>query len=218
VTERTFTLRELQLLAKDSVPARISLALIFSDTAEEILEQVDVAIDHIAQDFARTPKERQGRTEDGLTMDFVTSLRNMGFQASHDTTVGGHCDIVIEGRYNFLWLGEAKIHSTYEWLLEGFDQLDSRYATAARRQDRGGLIIYCFGARVDLVMDEWAKRLTEERPDVQIEDRCKDDLCFTSSHLHQRTGRNYRVRHVPISLYWNPGAGKKKHPKAAKAA
>ena len=214
--ERAYTLSQLQLLAKGNVPVQVSLALIFADTAEDILPQVDVAIDHIAQEFARTPKERQGRSEDSLTTDVVTSLRNMGFQASHDTTVGGHCDIVIEGRYNFLWLGEAKIHSTYEWLLEGFDQLDSRYATAARHQDRGGLIIYCFGARVDRVMDEWAKRLTEERPEVHVEDRCEEELCFTSAHLHERTGKNYRVRHVPMSLYWNPkGKGRTEASEAA---
>jgi hypothetical protein len=205
VTERAYTLHELQLLAKGNVPVEVSLALMFADTAGDILAQVDVAIDHIAQEFARTPKERQGRSEDGLTMDVVTSLRDMGFQASHDTTVGGHCDLVIEGRYNFLWLGEAKIHKSYEWLLEGFNQLDSRYATASKHQDRGGIIIYCFGGRVDKIMAEWAARLKKERPEVRV-DHSDGERWFTSSHIHGRTGRHYRVRHVPIALQWNPPA------------
>lgn len=204
MTERSYTLRELQLLARGSVPMQVSMGLVFADSASTIHCQVDIAIDHIAQEFARTPKERQRRSEDGLTIDVVTSLRNMGFQASHDTTVGGHCDIVIEGRYNFLWLGEAKIHSSYDWLLQGFNQLDSRYATASKHQDHGGIIIYCFGARADQIMDEWAVRLKKARPDVEVGNRAKGELFFTSSHVHQRTGRRYHVRHVPIPLHWEP--------------
>ncbi|MER9880450.1 hypothetical protein [Mesorhizobium sp. M0118] len=206
MTERSYTLRELQLLASGSVPSQVSLALIFAERAEDILAQVDTAIDHIAQDFARTPKERQGRSEDSLTIDVVTSLRSMGFQASHDTTVGGHCDVVIEGRNNFLWLGEAKIHRSYDWLLQGFNQLDSRYATASKYQDHGGIIIYCYDGRADKIMDEWAVRLKQARPDVEVNDRAHEELFFTSAHLHSRTGRPYRVRHVPIALQWKPAS------------
>lgn len=204
MTEQCYSLRDLQLLTRGSVPAQISLALIFADTAEDMLEQVDAAIDHIAQDFARTPKERQGRSEDGLTTDVVTSLRNMGFQASHDTTVGGHCDVVIEGRNNFLWLGEAKIHRSYDWLLQGFNQLDTRYATASLDQDHGGIIIYCYEGRTDTIIDEWAKRLKQARPDVELTDRRPEERFFRSSHLHHRTGRPYHVRHVPVALQWKP--------------
>lgn len=204
MTKKRYSLRELQLLTRGNVPAQISLALIFADTTEEMLEQVDAAVDHIAQEFARTPKERQGRSEDALTTDVVTSLRNMGFQASHDTTVGGHCDVVIEGHNNFLWLAEAKIHRSYDWLLQGFNQLDTRYATASRDQDHGGIIIYCYEGRTDLIIDEWGKRLMEARPDVEIKDRTPGQHFFISSHLHQRTGRPYRVRHVPIALQWKP--------------
>ncbi|MBO9697512.1 MAG: hypothetical protein J7499_15065 [Sphingopyxis sp.] len=204
MTEQRYSLWDLQLLTRGSVSAQISLALIFADTAEDMLEQVDAAIDHIAQDFARTPKERQGRSEDGLTTDVITSLRNMGFQASHDTTVGGHCDIVIEGCNNFLWLGEAKIHRSYDWLLQGFNQLDTRYATASLDQDHGGIIIYCYEGRTDVIIDEWAMRLRQARPDVDVTDRASGERFFKSSHLHHRTGRPYSVRHVPIALQWKP--------------
>lgn len=199
-----FSLKELQLLTCGNVPAQVSLALIFSETAEDMLVQVDTAIDHIAQDFARSPKERQGRSEDGLTTDVITSLRSMGFQASHDTAVGGHCDVVIEGRNNFLWLGEAKIHRSYDWLLQGFNQLDTRYSTASLHQDSGGIIIYCYDGRTDQIIDEWAARLKEARPDVDVKDRALNKAFFISSHVHHRTGRLYHVRHVPIALQWKP--------------
>ena len=204
MTEQSYSLRELKLLARGNVPMEVSLGLLFAIAAEDILALVDTAIDHIAQDFARTPKERQGRSEDSLTTDLVSSLRNMGFQAAHDTTVGGHCDIVIEGRGNFLWLGEAKTHSSYDWLVQGFNQLDGRYATASRHQDHGGIVIYCYHGRVDKIMDEWAIRLKQARPEVEVSRGAEDAEVFTSSHVHERTGRPYHVRHVAISLQWAP--------------
>jgi hypothetical protein len=201
---KSYTLRDLQLLARGNVPQEISLALTFASSTEDILAQVDIAIDHVAQEFARTPKERRDRSEDGLSIDLITSLKDMGFQASHDATTGGHPDIVIDGIYDFLWLGEAKIHKSYDWLLQGFNQLDSRYATASKNQDHGGMVIYCLGERVDQVMDRWKEHLTKERPDVTVEEREAGELELKSSHVHKRTGRLYRVRHVPISLYWKP--------------
>lgn len=200
----SYTLRELQLKANGNVAAEISLAVIFAGSAKDLLEQVDPAIDHILQEFSRTPKERQGRSEDGLSIDLITSLKNLGFQASHDTTTGGHCDIVIDGRFDFLWLGEAKTHSGYDWLLQGFNQLDSRYATANKDQDRGGLIIYNFGERSDRVMNKWEDHLRANRKDVTIEKRNSDDLEMRTRHTHARTGREYHVRHSIVSLYWKP--------------
>lgn len=96
------TWRELQLMARGNIAWETSLALIAATSADDILARVDPAIDHILQEFSRTPKERQDRSEDGLSIDLITSLKNFGFQASHDTTTGGHCDIVIDGRFDFL--------------------------------------------------------------------------------------------------------------------
>ena len=200
----SYTLRDLENRARGNVPLEISIGLIFASSADDMVALVDRAIDHIVQEFARTPKERKDRSEDGLSIDLVTSLKELGFQASHDTTTGGHCDIVVDGIYNFLWLGEAKIHKDYDWLLKGFNQLDSRYATATKNQDHGGMIIYCMGERVDQVMDRWREHLAKERPDVTVGTRGDGELEFRSSHVHTRTGREYHVRHVPISLYWKP--------------
>jgi hypothetical protein len=200
----SYTFRELQLKTDGNIAAQVSLALAFAGSAQDLLEQVDPAIDHILQEFSRTPKERQGRSEDALSIDLVTALKMLGFQASHDTTTGGHCDIVIDGKFDFLWLGEAKIHGAYDWLLQGFNQLDSRYATANQGQDRGGLIIYHFSERSDRVMDAWEEHLRVSRQDVTIEERAKGKLEMRTIHTHARTGRQYHVRHVIVSLYWNP--------------
>lgn len=199
-----YTLRELQLLARGNTPTEISLSLTFADSHEDVLAALEKAIDWIILEFSRTPKERQNRSEDGLSIDLVTALRAMGFQASHDTTVGGHCDVVVDGLKDFLWLGEAKKHSSYEWLMAGFSQLDKRYATANVGQDCGGIIIYCEGQRVDRVMDAWERKLKLDRSDVTVTKSANWPLYRWSEHVHRRTGLPYKVRHTPVSLYWNP--------------
>lgn len=131
------TLRDLQLMARGNLAWETPLALMAAVSSDDILARVNPAIDHILQEFSRKPKERKDGSEDGLSIDLITSLKHFGFRASHDTTTGGHCDIVIDGRYDFLWLGEAKIHGGYDWLLKGFNQLDSRYAIHMSSLERG---------------------------------------------------------------------------------
>jgi hypothetical protein len=111
---------------------------------------------------------------------------------------------VIEGRDNFLWLGEAKIHQSYDWLLKGFQQLDTRYSTALPGQDVGGLIIYCKQPRVDRVMNRWADYLQEHRQDVSVTECVSHPLVRRSTHAHASTGLMFKIRHVPISLYFDP--------------
>ena len=199
-----YTVQDLKKIVRGNPTMQISLALMTASSADDILSQINPAIDYVLTEFARTPKERFNRTEDGLSMDLVTSLRILGFQASHDTTVGGHCDIVIEGKFNFLWLGEAKIHNDYDWLLGGFNQLDTRYATAGIGQDHGGIIIYNKGQRTDRVLSRWADHLSKSRPDVRFLPENIDGYAFSTVHQHRRTGRNYHVRHVIVSIYWDP--------------
>lgn len=79
-----------------------------------------------------------------------------------------------------------------------------RWATAVKGPDRGGVVIYHRAPRVDQVMDGWAAHLASERPDVTIEPRSPGDLVMNTRHVHERTGREYHVRHVIVSLYWNP--------------
>jgi hypothetical protein len=199
-----YTLRELSLIVQNSTPNKIRFALMFANNHSERLAQVHAAINWISQEHSKTRQHRYERDEDALTVDIITELKALGFTASHDADYGGHSDIVIEERDDFLWLGEAKIHSSYDWLLKGFQQLDTRYATAMPGQDAGGMIIYCKGKRADQVMDRWSEILLEKRPDVTFAPSENNQLVRNSSHTHERTGRQFNVRHVAISLYFDP--------------
>src|ERR1700733_10905488 len=109
-SEDRYTLRELKLLFGHSTPDQIRLNMMFAADHAQRLQQVEAAIDWIAQEHSKTRQHRHDRDEDALTIDIITDLKAMGFAASHDQDYGGHSDIVVEAREDFLWLGEAKIH------------------------------------------------------------------------------------------------------------
>src|SRR5689334_15200033 len=106
-----FTLRELNLMAK-TVPEKLKVELLFKHSYDEFVGIVERSVDWIAQEFARNPQLRNKRSEDELSIDIITALKAIGLDASHDATTGGHCDIVIQGQNDFLWLGESKTHTS----------------------------------------------------------------------------------------------------------
>jgi hypothetical protein len=145
------------------------------------------------------------RTEDELTIELTKLLRMTGFEAAHESKVGGHCDIVIRHPSDYLWLAEAKKHKNdYGWLLQGFQQLNTRYATGAPNQNCGGFIIFHYGERVDRTMTKWRAHLTGKIVGIATADCALDPMCFFSEHAHQRTGLPLKVRHMPLSLFFQP--------------
>lgn len=198
------TIADLKLLCARSQPNTIWLNWLLATTHPQRLEVLYAAIDWIAAEHMKTRQVRHDRGEDALSVDIVTDLKAMGFEASHDTQYGGHCDIVVEAADNFLWIGEAKKHSTYDWLLKGFQQLDTRYTTGIPGQDAGGMIIYHLGQDTKSMMETWIKHLVEKRPDVSVEPCSKNPLIHYSSHIHKNSGLTFRVRHVAINLRFAP--------------
>ncbi|SEQ47256.1 hypothetical protein [Sphingobium sp. YR768] len=202
--ELSFTLRDLEMMTRNNEPDQIRVGMWFATTHDERRKLVERAIDWVSLEFTRTRQDRQDRTEDALTGDVVTALKAMGFQANHDTKIGGHCDLIIEAAGNFMWLGEAKIHGAYDWLVSGFQQLDTRYAMALPGQDHGGMIIFCYNKNTKALMDEWCNRLRAARADVEGGFDEEAPLVLRTRHIHQATGLPFNVRHTPISLNFEP--------------
>lgn len=200
-SDERFSLADLRAACGNDL-ARITIeyALIRDHAARVSL--IERALKLIASEFAKTRSQRQDRSEDELTTDLVFSLKGMGMAASHDTDVNGHCDVTIEARDDFLWLGEAKIHSSYDWLLKGFRQLHTRYSTGLPGQNCGGMLIYFYNKDVKTIMDKWKSYLQSEEPSVNI--TTIDALTFDSEQTHQSSGLPYRARHVPFVLYYSP--------------
>jgi len=198
------TLKELLEIFGDSPSDLIKLKYVKADTHRARVDAVDAAIDWAVSELTKTARHNLQASEDSLTLQIVINLKAMGFQASHDTDVGGHCDIVIEGRDNFLWLAEAKIHGNYPWLLKGFRQLTSRYSTGLAGQNDGGLIIYSRRARIDRMMQAWSKHLRDKERGISLAPCPRAPLAFVSMQTHVRTGDQFKIRHVPVSLYFDP--------------
>ncbi|CDN47980.1 hypothetical protein [Neorhizobium galegae] len=82
--------------------------------------------------------------------------------------------------------------------------LADRYSTGLAGQDAGEMIIYCFGARADLVLSEYQSRLAVARKDVRFDGAITQGLFRRSVHTHVNTGRDFQVRHLIVPLYFNP--------------
>ena len=144
------------------------------------------------------------QSEDELTVQIVAQLVQFQVVATHDTQIGGHCDIVVAGPNHYQWIGEAKIHSSYQWLCDGFLQLSTRYGTAMPGQSQGEVIIYCRSQNALRVLQNWKEKLEELGLARVIDDRCCEDLWFRTSHLCRNSGLEFSVRHVIVPLHFAP--------------
>jgi hypothetical protein len=176
------------------------------DSSENFIKRLYKELNAIIDGLERSASFRQDDPEDRITIDVVLSLRRAGYYATHDEFSKGHSDITVT-QDSYKWLGEAKIHKDYAWLLEGLNQLQKRYATG--REAGSGLLIYIKGSNAQAVLDEWRRRL-EEKKDCNLlstEDADKEEkLVFWSSHTHEGSGLQIRTKHLGVSLYHSPKA------------
>jgi hypothetical protein len=202
---KNFSLHDLQLLAKGKPESEIHLAVLMIDSHLDFVGVITRSVDHVIRQMSRNPELRQDHSEDQLTIELVGMLKMLGLGARHDTKVGGHCDIAIDGPNDFLWLGEAKKHrQDYSWLHQGFQQLNTRYLTGQAGQDAGGIIIYSTFDRIDQLMERWREVLSDKEAGITCEAIDPASSSFLSKHIHHRTGRELTVRHVPVSLHFGP--------------
>jgi hypothetical protein len=174
------------------------------ESYDEFIENLYIDIDKIIKLIEEDPKVRKDDGEDRLTVEIRGMLLSRGYMASHDEMIGGHADLVVRKK-DYIWIGEAKKHSNYEWLLKGFNQLTTRYTTGDTNQNNGGLLIYIFGKNASRVMSKWQEFLTmQSLPDYSWGLCNKRELAFFSKHTHDKSGLSFRVRHMPILLYFSP--------------
>jgi len=119
----------------------------------------------------------------------------------------GHQKYPTVTQDSYRWLGEAKIHESYEWLLKGLKQLLGRYATG--REDGPGLLVYIKGSNAQAVLDKWRRRI-EAGNECDLKSTADADkaekLAFWSIHTHKGSGLEIRTKHLGVSLYHKPTA------------
>lgn len=143
--------------------------------------------------------------EDSLSIDIIAQLKMVSIDATHDTQIGGHCDILVRSNDHYLWIGEAKIHGGYDWLVKGFKQLSTRYATGCYGQNVGEIIIYCRNQDAASVLQNWKEKVVVEFTDTSItEDKINERLWFRTKHKCINSGIDFYTRHRILPLYWSP--------------
>lgn len=206
-----FTVGQLRVLGDQFGIPGLS-GLIKRQTASNYEQFVDALysdLDDVISIIQENPELRKNDDENRLTIDIVNMLRTIGYQAGHDTKIGGHTDISVRGKNNHLWIGEAKIHGAYEELLGGFKQLCTRYSTGDAQQNCGGMIIYIRNVKAASVVTEWRARLSQQGLEGYSERDCpvRADMGFLSTHTHERSGMPFHVRHVGVILRFDPKDG-----------
>jgi hypothetical protein len=197
-------LRQLKEL-EDNIPILGNLvSRVLANTYEEFIKVLYKDIDNIISILEENPELRKDDSEDRLTIEIISNLRCQGYDASHEQKHGGHTDILVK-KNNYIWIGEAKIHSSYDYLWQGFQQLTTRYSTGNDNQKDGGLLIYIKNKNAKSIMDKWKDFLKDKSlPEYKCIPCSQKQLAFFSEHIHEKSGLPFRVRHIPVLLYFNP--------------
>lgn len=201
----TMTLGQLESQDLDPNLALLAARLL-ATTYPRFIEVLYKDLDQSVTYLEETRNLRQEDGEDHLTADLIGQLQARGYDASHDQMIGGHVDIAVRHKRGFLWLGEAKIHSDYEYLWKGFNQLCGRYAPGTPGTLEGGLIIYVRNKDCAAVVAQWRKRIAEKALPDYAESECdaRPGLAFFTTHKHTDSGLTMRVRHVAVVQHWDP--------------
>jgi hypothetical protein len=177
---------------------------VLADTYEDFIDRLYIDVERIIIKIEENPELRKNDSEDRLTIEIVNSLSHMGYDANHDTKIGGHTDISVR-KNNFLWIGEAKKYSGYAYIFKGFLQLFTRYSNS--NHEDGALIIYMYKENTLAIIKKWKiylRRVCQQvfNQNLEVEEsKIRKEICFDSIHTHIGSGLKYRITAVALSMW-----------------
>lgn len=178
-------------------------------TYDDFVELVTLCVDKVFTELTRNGNFYYDKQEDEISNLIKLGLRFQGLDANHDEMVGGHCDIVVKGRYQYMWLAEAKISRGNKYLMGGFLQLATRYLAGDHKSTNSAVFIYCVNNDVPTIMSNWREKLDGSDFGFKYAPCNSNPNAFVSTHKHAATGLDMHVRHVPLPLYFDPQDRKK---------
>lgn len=202
-----FTIAQLRAMAPLIPGVGVFFERLLASSYEDFVSVLYKDFDSILGGFQENPELLKADGEDRLSSEIKRSLRLLGYIATHDEKIGGHSDLVVRGKMpGFLWIGEAKIHSDYDYLYKGFQQLTTRYTTGDVNQDRGGMIIYIKNNDARSVVVQWRAHLKKKTLIDYSDEDCSDrpNFVFHSVHKHDRSGTPFKVKHIGVILGFDP--------------
>lgn len=217
-----FTVKQFAALfpADDELPRMLRRKAV--SRSGEYRQFVDILYDDIdvcLREFQKSPELRQKDSEDRLTEELNVQLRRLGYDATHDTSAGGHVDITVK-LGTLSWIGEAKKDQKF---IEGFRQLTTRYRPASGNPDHNafGLILYLVkdGARVKDKLKAWRMKMQKEGLEQYKDWDCpRNSFAFYSAHIADWSGMPVFIRHMMVGMHHDPQDASARATKARAAA
>ncbi|WP_298235665.1 hypothetical protein [uncultured Azohydromonas sp.] len=177
-------------------------------TYQDFISMLMEDMDRVCEKVQERRDQYYDKKEDLITSVIVIALDAMDYNATHDTKIGGHVDIVVRGKNpSFLWIGEAKRDSSISWVSQGFVQLCDKYATGNKNQDHGGLLIYCQNKDAVGRLTEWEENLRAQNLPEYEKEACPllPETAFISKHRLSTSGTKFKVRHISLNLNFYTG-------------
>jgi hypothetical protein len=217
----SFNLHDLENIPELLKLFKLNTISSYDEFIEQLYQDIDSGIVNLEQNknYISDNGNQKSLSEDQISLILISFLNGKNYDASHDTNCNGHCDILIKKKnyanQDYFWLGEAKIHGSYNDIEKGFEQLCWRYSTGTTSASNGGVIIYIKTNDAANVIRTWRDRLaTLNLPNYTNSDCNKrPQLAFYSTHKHESSGLDYRVRHMGVVLHFNPIDRKRKSKK-----
>lgn len=180
---------------------------------QQFVETLYVQIDTIVNSLVRDANVLQGDaySENALNADICRQLRCLGYDAHHDKNSRGHTDISVEyGRFS--WIGEGKkvLSVNNAHLRNGYDQLIHRYVAGTAGADQAGLLIYSYAPDAKHVMQKWREHLSNFNTtnagyaEAIMPVIGNEEFAFNSSSKHTSSGAVLTIKHIILSLHWEP--------------
>lgn len=173
----------------------------YSDFISTLYEDLDICV----QEFQKSPELRQNDSEDRLTEEVNVQLRRLGYDATHDTSAGGHVDITVK-LGTLTWVAEAKKDQKF---IEGFLQLSTRYRPASGdpNHNAAGLIFYLVNNSKNVAekLASWLKEMQAQNlPDFQSHACNRNPFAFFTSHKAEWSGLPIHIRHLMVGMHHDP--------------
>lgn len=217
------SLHDFRLLAASQPGSVNFFRRTFASNYEEFVEIFYDDLNDAIASLELNPQFHSDDNEDKLT-DFLVNNLTHAYSVAQGATGGGNKDITVKGKeQGWMWIGEAKIFKSITNLDEGFLQLTTRYRHADSTKNAAGVIAYTFRSNAASHLATWQTALEGKVLSNFSSTPCtkKPGMAFFSTHTHEASGVPMTIKHIAVSLFFEPkdksarGAKKYKKPQVS---
>jgi len=177
----------------------------YEEFVKALYNCIDWCVTQIQNEKKYLQPDRNG--EDRVTSFLRNSLKGFMYTADAKFMGGGNTDLTISSfNKKYQWIGEAKLvncaDTTHIW--DGFLQLVTRYSNGDEMH--GGILIYIYASDAKSIMEKY-KEFTKTKAEYNfVYEDCKTRLAggFYSTHKHHSSGLDFKTRHIPVILHYDP--------------